>query len=330
MRDYKCPALVVGLAVMLSLILGACVTQADPAANYPSKEIELITHSNPGGPNNMIAHLVAEVVQKEKLLSQQIVVGLKPGSGMAKGFAYLMEKKSDAHIIGIVPNAFLHSTPLTQNLPFTYKDFTPICNLAIDGSVLIVNSKSKYNTIKDLIDDAKKRPNEITQGGSSNVSNEALMGKDFANRNGTSWKFVSFAGETEAATAVMGGNIDFAILNPTSIADQVRAGNLRVLLASTPKRYSQFSDAPTIEEAGLGQADVSTRGIIGPPNMPAYAVTKLEAMFKKFTETDAWKKYLDDSLQLPGWQSTKEYSEWIVKQEPVEKAKLEKAGLLKK
>jgi putative tricarboxylic transport membrane protein len=120
--------------------------------------------------------------------------------------------------------------------------------------------------------------------------------------------FISFAGtDTEAILNVLSGNVHFAFANPSFAIDHVRAGKLRVLLAGAPNRFPQFKDIPTTKEAGMGDPIVSYRGLVGPPNMPDYAVKKLEAALKKIVETNRFKKYMEDVSAQPAWMSSNEY-----------------------
>jgi tripartite-type tricarboxylate transporter receptor subunit TctC len=80
--------------------------------------------------------------------------------------------------------------------------------------------------------------------------------------------------------------VHFVFSGPANSFDHVRAGKLRILLAGAPNRYPQFKNVPTIKEAGLGEPLVAYRGIVGPPNMPDYAVKKIEMVFKKVVDTD--------------------------------------------
>lgn len=317
------------MVLALVLLLPTAARSADPAASYPSKPIEYLTHSAPGGPQNIIGHLVVEIVQKEKILPQPVVVNLKPGSGMAKAFSYLLEKRGDAHIWAGVPSSLILGTPLLVKVPYSHKDFTPIANICTDGSVLVVNTKSPYKTMDDIIVEARKRPNQLTQGGSSITSNEAMMGRTMQKIKGVQWKFVSFAGEMEAASNVLGGNIDFAFLNPTSVIEHVRAGNLRVILAGTAERYKDFPDAQTILEAGLGDPDMTYRGFMGPPDMPEYAVKTLEAAAKKILESERFKRHLEQSMMQPAWMDSREYGKFLEKQSAVVRNQFLEAGMLK-
>ncbi len=322
--------------VTLSVVLSATLFGSEAlSAEYPSKPIEYVTHSAPGGPNNLIGHLIVEIVQKEKILPQPVFVTLKPGSGMAAAFSYMFEKKGEDHVMACTSSGLILGTPLRVKLPYTFRSFTPIANLCVDGSVMIINAKGPYKTMDDVIAAAKKNPNKLAQGGSSITSNEAMMGKVMQKIKGVQWKFVSFAGEMEAATNVMGGNIDFAFLNPSSVLEHVRAGNLRVVLAASTKRYKAFLDIPTIQEAGLGKAQITYRSLMGPPNMPQYAAKTLEAAAKKIVESAPFKKYMEQSMMQEEYMNAKQLAafwedeEKLVKQQMIDGGMLNKDGSIK-
>jgi tripartite-type tricarboxylate transporter receptor subunit TctC len=109
----------------------------------------------------------------------------------------------------------------------------------------------------------------------------------------------------EAAVAIMAGDVDFAFLNPSSVLEHIRAGNLRVVLAISTKRYKAFPDVPTITEAGLGKAQISYRALMGPPDMPQHAVKVLEAVAKKIVSQEQFQKYLEQSMMQEEYMDSK-------------------------
>ncbi len=127
----------------------------------------------------------------------------------------------------------------------------------------------------------------------------------------------------------LAGTVHFAFSNPTQARDHVRAGKMRVILAGAPNRYPEFNDVPTMKEAGMGEAIVSYRGFVGPPNMPDYAVKKLEAVFKKVMENDRFKKYMENGAQLLAWMSSQEYSKFLEKETDLWRVRLSELDLLK-
>jgi putative tricarboxylic transport membrane protein len=222
------------------------------------------------------------------------------------------------------------SQPLMEKFPYNYKSFTPIVNLAVDGSVLVVRGDSPFKTIDDIISEAKKRPKELMQGGSSFVSLDNWIGQSIQKLKGVQWNFISFKSEPEAMVSVLSGNTHFAVSNPSSIIDYVRTGKMRVLLTCAPNRYPEFKNVPTSKEAGMGEPIVSYRGIVGTPNMPDYAVKKLEVVLKKAWDNDRFQKYMGDMAMQPFWLSSGEYSKLLDKMNDQWKGLLMDLDLLKK
>ncbi len=103
-----------------------------------------------------------------------------------------------------------------------------------------------------------------------------------------------------------------------------------MLLAGAPNRYSIFKDVPTIKEAGLGNPIVTNRGVAGPPDMPAYAAQKLEEVFKKVSENDQFKKYVDENVMQPNWLSSTDYGKWLAEESDRTRTSFDELGLLKK
>jgi putative tricarboxylic transport membrane protein len=285
---------------------------ANPSADYPSRPIELVVYREPGSSQDMMCRRISDIIQKEKILNQPIFVVNKAGAGGAVSYGYLFEKKANPHVILLVATSNFLCVPLLEKLPYNYKSFTRIANLAVDGGVLVVRSDSPFKTIDDLINEAKKRPKELIQGGGSLTGYQSLMGQSMQKAKGVQWNFISFqGGDNESILNVLSGNVHFTFANPSQVLDHVQAGKLRVLLTGAPSRYPQFKDIPTVEEKGFGKPVLSYRGIVGPPNMPDYAVKKLEQVFKKVMTTDRFKAFLMDWMTQPFWLSPQEFSKFL-------------------
>jgi putative tricarboxylic transport membrane protein len=110
----------------------------------------------------------------------------------------------------------------------------------------------------------------------------------------------------------------------------VRAGKLRVLVANALTRDPEYKDAPTFEEAGLGEPILLYSGVAGPPNMPDYAVKKLEAVFTKIRDSDRFKKYIKDNRKQPAWLSSGEYGKFLYQLNDHWKQMLTEYDLMKK
>jgi putative tricarboxylic transport membrane protein len=322
--------LCVAIFLMLLLIMAADGKTADTPADYPSKPIQFNNSTSPGSGLDIMCRLMSDIVQKEKILNQPMVVVNKPGSSGAVAFGYLLEKKGNPYVILASGTGSIITTPLVENLPYTYKSFTPIANLIFEGVLLVVKTDSSFNTIDDIIAEARKKPKKLIQGGASFTSNESVMGQSIQKLKGVQWNFISFKSDNETMLNVLSGNVDFAFTNPSFMLDFARAGKLRVLLADAPYRYPEFKDVPTVREAGMGEPVVVYRGIMGPPNMPDYAVRKMEAAFKKVMDSDRFKKSLQNSMTPPFWMSSQEYSKFLDEENERCKARLATIDLLKK
>jgi putative tricarboxylic transport membrane protein len=304
---------------------------ADPSADYPSRPIDYIVHTAPGSPHDVTGRLMSDIIQKEKILSQPLVVINKQGSGGVVASGYLYERKGNPYLVLAVSSSSFIFTPLLEKLPYNYKAFSPIANLMAEGSILVVRSDSPFKTADDIIAEARKRPKELNQGGGSFTSAGSIMGRSMQKTKGVQWNFISFAGaDADVLLNVLSGNVQFAFVDPQAAVDYVNVGKVRVLLAGAPDRYPQFKNVPTMKEAGMGEAMVPYRGIVGPPNMPDYAVKKLEALFKKIMDNDRFKKYRVELGLMPAWMPSDEYGKFLDKRNDLSKELLSGLDLLKK
>jgi putative tricarboxylic transport membrane protein len=331
-RQLRTPGgLLLCVSIFLMLLLMTIDSKAaDSAVDYPARPIVYVNHSSPGGNNDVFCRLVSDIIQKEKILSQPLIAFSKPGSAGAAAMGYLFEKKGNPYAILNIMSVVFICTTLLEKLPYDMKSFTPIANLSTEGSVLVVRSDSPFKTADDIIAEAKKRPKELIQGGASITSSETMMGRSIQKVKGVQWSFISFADGPQALVNVLAGNVHFTFIGPSVVIDHVRAGKLRVLLSCAPNRFAQFKDVPTSKEAGMGEPIVSYRGIVGPPNMPDYAVKKLEVALKKVVDSGRFKKYMEDGAMQLAWMSSNEYGKLLEKLNDQWKELLKDVDLLKK
>ncbi len=331
MRHMTQKGSIATLSAAVSLAVAAMPAYgASAAESYPNKPIEYVTHTPPGGSMDVVGRVMQKVLNEEKILPQPIVIVNKPGSGGSVSYSYVFERKANPYVVlAVTSNSFL-GTPLREKLPYNFKSFTPICNIIADGSILVVKADSPYKSVDDLIADAKKRPKTLAQAGSSFTSNENMMGRSIQKTKDVQWNFISFKSDPEATLAVLGGNADMQFGNPSSIIEHIKAGKLRILLAGAPARYPMFKDILTIKEAGLGVPVVTYRGFVGPTGMPDYAAKKLEVAFKKVFDSPQFKKYMDETLQLPYWLSAAEYGKFLQEESDRTLAWFEDLGLMRK
>src|SRR5512133_2060716 len=177
------------LLVASVVIIGA--GNALGAGNYPEKPITLIVQSSAGGGSDIFARTLAAAIQKEKLLPQPIVVENKPGGSGGIAYAYVAGKKKDPYYVLTAVTSFM-TTPLMGITPVGLKDFTPIANFAFDEYMLMVNPKSKYNSVKEIVADAKANPKKITVGGTQLGSSDSICAYLVEKAAGVQFNYIVF------------------------------------------------------------------------------------------------------------------------------------------
>lgn len=317
------------LVTLAVLMAGLISSGCQQSQSYPTKPIEYVVHSSSGGGSDIMARTIADIMTKEKIVSQPITVVNKSGGASAVASAYVAEKKGDPYFIYNVTGVHVNTT-LTGGTKLTlHNDFTPVVSLVTDVNCVVVNANSPYKTLKDLTD-AAKTEKQISQGGASITSTENTTGFAIRKATGAKWEFVPFNSGGEAMTALLGGHVDLVIPSPNEAVEQVRAGKARVLAVSGDKRLDFWPEVPTLTELGIQPAPASFRGIVMPKDVPADAVKYWEDAFGKLRETEGWKKFVKDSALIDIWMPSKEFAPFLGEISTKYEGIMTEMGLLKK
>ena len=266
------------------------------AQKFLTKPVEFVCHAAPGGGSDIMARMMQTVIEKEKLCPQPVTVVNRPGGGGAIAFAYVAGKKGDPHFWLTATTSFL-TTPLLGKSKYTYKDFTGLANLAYDDFLVTVKANSPYKTMKDLIDDAKKRPGQIKTGGTYAPGTDALISHMIEKAAGVKFNYIPFKSGGEAMVALLGGNLDMFYPNPGEALAQMEAKKVRILGVASEKRLAGAPDIPTLRELGINASFQQVRSIAAPKDLPAEAVRFYEDLFRKLAESTWWKeKYIKENM----------------------------------
>lgn len=277
---------------------------------FPEKPITLIVHAGAGGGSDIFARTLASAIERNKLLPQPIVVENKPGGSGAIAFAYVAGKKKEPYYLLTAVTSFM-TTPLMGLTPVGLKDFTPIANFAFDEYMLMVNPRSKYKSMKDIIADAKGSPRKITVGGTQLGSSDSICAYLIEKAAGVQLNYVVFNGGGEVNAALLGGHIDIAITNPGEALELFKAGKVRLLGVYSDKRLPDAPDVPTMREQGVNVTYVQNRGLVAPAEIPAGARKVLEQASSKYMKTDIFKKYASDNMLSEAWMDGDTFDKWL-------------------
>ena len=288
---------VVNFLLLVVFGLGVLVPRpADGQEFKPSKLIETVVHTGPGGGSDLFARAIAEMLQKEKLISQRMQVVNKSGGGPAVAMAYLAEKKGESHTVGFYTGVWVTNPLTTAEATVTLKDLTPVTRLVLEPAVIAVKADAPYKTMKDFIDAAKKNPKQLNQSGGTITSRDNLMRLILQKATGAQWNFISFPSGGERLSNLLGGHVQMMVIEPQEAGEQIRAGNLRVIATLTEKRLASMPNVPTIKEQGIDVPLIpQARGLVAPPAASKEVVQYWEGVFDAFVKTPSWKQYVDQN-----------------------------------
>ena len=287
---------------LLLLLASAIAAPAALADWVPTKSVEVIVHTGPGGGSDLLARAVATMMEKEKLLPVRMQVVNKPGGNGAVAAAAIYERKDDPHTLGFITSVWIAGPVTTSEAKITVFDLKPVAELLREPAVIAVRADSPFRTLKEFIDAAKAKPGALKQSGGSVTSRDNIVRQQLQHATGAKWAYVSFPGGGERLAALLGGHVDIMVIEPQEAGEQVRAGKLRVLAQLTEARLSGYPNVPTLKEAGFDVTPTpQIRGVVAPPQQSAEVTAYWIDRFDKLRQTASWKKYVADNQLEDAW-----------------------------
>jgi len=262
----------------------------------PTRAVELVVHSAPGGGSDVFAKAVVEMAQAEKLLAQPFVIVNKTVGASAQAMEYLTEKRGDGHTIAIFTNTWI-ATPLTRkDAAHTVRDFTPIARLVLEPTIAVVRADSSYRTLGDFVEAAKRNPGALRQAGGSVTAIESMTGLLLQSATGAKWTFVPTPAVRDRMLNLVAGKVDIVIPQPQDANEHIAAGKARAIAALTERRLAAMPDLPTVKEQGITIPIIANvRGVVAPPGVAPVAVSYWQELFGRLVATPAWKRYLAEN-----------------------------------
>ncbi len=270
------------------------------AADFPSKEIQIIVPWPAGGATDLIFRALA--VPTEKYLGKAVIVVNRPGGAGAVGYTDAAQASPDGHTLvsAITPLTIL---PHEVKTIFSYKSFDPVINVSTDPSMFLARPDAPWKDLKEFINYAKQNPNIVTVGNSGAGGGVHLVALAFEKAAGVKFNHIPFPGGGPSVTALLGGHINVVSVSPPEGISQVQAGKLKILALFADKRLAMFPDVPTVKEQGINFAMGMWRGLAAPKATPPDILKKLHDAFKQGMDDAAFKKSAADmavSIQYMG------------------------------
>jgi tripartite-type tricarboxylate transporter receptor subunit TctC len=281
--------MVLGLFIILTLLMSVPIQAAD----FPTKEVQIIIPWAAGGATDLIFRALAAA--SEKFLGKAVIVVNRPGGAGAVGYTEVFQAKPDGYTLvsAITPLTIL---PHQVTTAFTYKSFDPVINVVRDPGMFLVRSDAPWKSLQEFLDYAKKNPDMITVGNSGAGGGVHLIALAFEKTAGVKFNHIPFAGGGPSVTALLGGHINAVSVSPPEGIEHVKAGKLKIIALFADKRFELFPDVPTVKEQGIDFVMGQWRGLAAPKGTPPDVIKKLHDAFKKGMEDPVFIKNAKDMV----------------------------------
>ncbi len=262
--------------LLLIAVIGLALPAAAGAEDFPSRPVKLIVPFPPGGPNDIIARVVAQ--KMSELLGQTIVIDNRGGAGGVVGTDAVAKAAPDGYTIGVASaGAIAISASLVEKVPYdSAKDLTPITLVATVPELLVVPESLPVKNFADLIALAKAQPGKLNFASSGPGSMPHLAGELLKINAKIEIVHVPYRGAAPAVNDILGGQVQMVFLDTPVLLPHIQSGKMRALAVAAKERAPSVPDVPTMGELGLASVDAENwYGMVGPAHMPKDIVDKL-------------------------------------------------------
>jgi len=303
----------------------AGVTAARPARadTFPSKPIMLVLPFPPGGSFDPILRALCNAASQD--LGQPIVLMHKPGGGGVTGTATLASmSESDGYTLAVMHNSVIRQPLLMKTAWNPLTDFSYLIGLAGLSTAVAVAADAKWQTLPELLADAKARPGLISWGNVGAISVNRIYAERLAKAAGVRFNMIPFKGGSEAFQALIGHHLD--VYGDPGFGPMAVSGKVRLLATFTEQRLKRWPQVPTVKELGHDFVIESAVGLVAPKNLDPAIAARLHAAFKKAMDDPEYRRMLDEFDLSPHYRTAQAYRAYAEAQLVKEKAMLDESG----
>jgi putative tricarboxylic transport membrane protein len=322
---------------LIAAALGFAVCGSPALAQWePQRPVEIIVPAGTGGGADQMARAIQGIIAKHNLMKQPVVVINKAGGAGGEGFLDVKGSNGNPHKL-IITLSNLFTTPLATDIPFSWKDLTPVAMLALDEFVLWVNAEKPYKNVKEFLAAAKAGGFKIAGTGSR--QEDQIITVAIEKAAGVKFTYIPFRGGGEVAVQLVGNHADATVNNPIEAVAHWRGGKLRPLCVFDGKALpyndkvagdSAWSSVPTCKSQGLDVEYLMLRGFFMPAGVTPDQVKYYVDVFRKVRETPEWKDLMNSGAFNQTFMIGKEYADWVGKEHERHLGLMKEAGFLAK
>ncbi len=285
--------------IAAALALSLTLAGAHAAEKYPTKPVRVLTPFAPGGGSDILARLISPHAYED--FGQPIIVDNRPGGGGTVGAGIVVRADPDGYTLIIVSGSYGANAAL-HDLPYdSVTDITPIVLIGTTGLLMTMYPAVPIKTVKDYLAYAKANPGKLNYGSAGTGGLGHLAGELFMQQTGVKIVHVPYKGTGPVMNALVAGEVQTSFSSLVPAIPHVKAGRLRAVAVTTPKRSRALPDVPTIGETVPGYEVVHWYGMWGPKGLPRDVVTRWNREVAKVLQTEAVQKWLDsEGLEAGG------------------------------
>ncbi|WP_144637520.1 Bug family tripartite tricarboxylate transporter substrate binding protein [Bordetella genomosp. 13] len=261
-------------AGVAALVVGAA--QAAPDEGFPTKMVRIVVPFTAGGLADVLARGLAQELGAR--WSQPVVVENRPGANTIIAAEYVARSQPDGYTLLMANDPTVSANQyLYRKLSYDpVKDFTPVASVAQTREILLVSNDFPARTLQELVAQARARPGHVTYGSYGQGSKAHLDAAAFSEQAGIELNHVPYKGVADVMTALVGGQINMAMVGVPPSIPMVRSGKVRLLAVAAPQRVAAFPDTPTFAELGFpAMVAQSWFGLLAPAGTPPAVVGKI-------------------------------------------------------
>jgi len=273
-------------ALSLAVCALACAVLPAHGEDYPARPVRVIV----GFPAGSAADITARVVGQRmgQIFGQQLVVENKTGAGSNLAAELVARAPKDGYTLLLATIANSINAVVKTNLAFDFaKDFSPIVRLSTTPNILVVHPSLGVKSVKELIDLAKAKPDQLSFASSGTASGTHLAAELFKVLTGTKMVHVPYAGSPQAVTDLIAGRVQVFFSPVSTVIAHVREGKLVALASTEAKRAAIAPEIPTMAEAGLPEFETGLWfGLLAPAGTPKEIIDKLAGAANEALRSD--------------------------------------------
>jgi tripartite-type tricarboxylate transporter receptor subunit TctC len=316
------------IVVFALFAAASLVTVGSAQESYPTRPITIVASFPPGGISDITGRPLAATL--EKVLKNPVVLVNKSGAAGAVGNQFVATAKPDGYtlLLGIVSISFHPAKDQLFGQPPTYTldQFTGVARLSAEPSIIAVSAETPWKTIKELVDDAKKRPGQITFSSSGLYGASHVPTEMFLQAAGITMRHLPTTGGGPMVTAVLGNHAQLTTAPTTLVGGHSKAGKMRLLAHTGTGRLPAFPDVPSLAELGYDVSYHAWTGLIAPKATPPHVIKILREAVKQAVQEPEFKNALAKADTPIAYQDADEFNAWWARDAGVMAAVVKKIG----